>query len=175
MVTKLAALVLLPAVLIGGVVANSSIIIVNVDEGPGGTSIMVPVPLALVQIALAFAPDEIKRIEVPEVAEYLPYLDRFVTALEPVPDALLVEVEDTGDHVRVSKEGDLIKVSVREDGDERVDVSIPLSMLRGILNAYDTQGGYFRTSRLVGALRAAPSGDLVHVVDGSDEVRVRMW
>lgn len=176
MITKLAAITVLPMLLVGGVVANSSVLLVDVDEGETGTRIMIPVPLAVAQVALAFAPDHIKRLEVPEEASrYLPYLDRIVGELERIPDALLVDVEDGTDHVQLYKEGDTIRVRVRERSDTRVDVNVPLAMVRAVVDAYDAEGGYFRASRLVGALRAAPSGDLVHVLDGQEEVRIRMW
>lgn len=176
MVTKLAAITLLPMFLVGGVVANSSILLVSVHDGNEGVRFTVPVPLTLAQVALAFAPDEIKRVDIPpEVVRYFPYLDRVVSELERIPDTLLVEVEDHGDHVQVYKEGETLRVRVRERADTSVDVNVPLATVRAVVDAYDVDGGYFRTSRLVGALRAAPSGDLVHVLDRDEEVRVRMW
>ena len=62
MITKLAALTLLPMLLVGGAVMNASVLVVDVQEA-GGTHIVVPVPLALAQLALAFAPAEIKRVD----------------------------------------------------------------------------------------------------------------
>lgn len=174
MVSKLAAITILPMLLVGGVVANSSILVVTVHEA-GGTDITVPVPLAVAQVALAFAPDEAKRVEIPEIAEYLPYLEQIVSELERVPDTVLVEVRDRGDHVTVAKEDDFLRVRVREDGDASVDVSIPLSTVRGIVAAYDAEDGVLHGTRVIGALRASPSGTLVHVRDDRDEVKVRMW
>lgn len=173
MLVKVAALTLLPVVLVGGAVLNSSIMLVTVHNDDVRLSI--PVPLALAQIAVAFAPDEVKRIEVPELAQYIPYLEDIVAALQEAPDAVFVEVEDGNDHVRVYKEGDLLKVTVRESTDKQVTVQIPFVSMMAVVHAYDMEGKFFRTSRLVGALRAAPSGDLVHVIDGDDEVRIRMW
>lgn len=173
MLVKVAALTLLPVVLVGGAVLNSSIMLVTVHNDD--VKLLIPVPLALAQIALAFCPDEVKRIEVPELAQYIPYLEDVVTALQEAPDAVFVEVEDGSDHVRVYKEGGLLKVTVRARTDEQVTVQIPFVSMMAVVHAYDTEGKFFRTSRLVGALRAAPSGDLVHVIDGDDEVRIRMW
>jgi hypothetical protein len=42
-------------------------------------------------------------------------------------------------------------------------------------DAFDAETNTLRATRLVGALRAAPSSDLVHVIDGDEEVRIRMW
>ena len=173
MFLKAAALTFLPMVLVGSAVMNSSVLLVNVDNED--ISITVPVPLALAQMCLAFAPSEVKRVEVPEIAQYWPYVERIITELRNAPDGVFVEVIDDSDHVRVYKEDDLLKVSVEGGSGERVTVQIPFASMMAVVQAYDIEGEYFRTSRLVGALRAAPSGDLVHVVDGDEEVRIRMW
>ena len=174
MFIKLAALTMLPVALVGGVVANSSIMIVEVDNDD--VHIVVPVPLSLVQVAAAFAPDEAKYVEVEEIGEFLPYLERFVDELRAIPDdAMLVEVIDRNDHVRVFKEDDLLRVQVDEKNGAKVNVRVPLASVAAMVDAYDTETGTLRTTRLIGALRAAPSGDLVHVVDGDEEVHIRMW
>jgi hypothetical protein len=200
MILKLAALSMLPMLMVGGVVMNSSILIVDVQEA-GGTHIMVPVPLALAQMALAFAPQEIKYLGMDgtgpmshmvdsgdmeefrrmggfaEIGEYWPYLERMVDELNVMPDGILVEVVDRNDHVIVAKEGEYIRVSVDEGkaAGETVNVNIPLATITAMLDAYDQEGGYIRTSRLVSAMRAAPSGELVRVNDGGDKVSIRMW
>lgn len=180
MFVKLAALTMLPMLLVGGVVMNASVLVVSVHEA-GGTSITIPVPLALAQVAMAFAPDDVKYVDIEqaddEVARYWPYLERIVAELGDIPDAVLVEVEDGNDHVIVAKEGDLLRISVDEGkgSGETVRVNVPLAMVSAMLEAYDEETGRLRTSRLVGALRAAPSGELVHVLDGRDEVSIRMW
>jgi hypothetical protein len=174
MFIKLAALTMLPVALVGGVVANSSIMIVEVDNED--VHIVVPVPLSLVQVAMAFAPDEAKYVQVEEIGEFLPYLDRFVDELRAIPDeVMLVEVIDNNDHVRVFLEDDMLRVQVDEKNGAQVNVRVPLASLAAMVDAYDAETGTLRTARLVGALRAAPSGDLVHVVDGDDEVHIRMW
>jgi len=174
MLIKLAALTMLPVALVGGVVANSSIMIVEVDNDD--VHIVIPVPLSLVQVAMAFAPDEAKYVQVEEIGEFLPYVERFVDELRAIPDdVMLVEVIDGGDHVRVYKEADALRVRVEERNGAQVNVRVPLASLAAMVDAYDTETGTLRTSRLVGALRAAPSGDLVHVIDGNEEVHIRMW
>ncbi len=174
MLIKLAALTMLPVALVGGVVANSSIMIVEVDNPD--VHIVIPVPLSLVQVAAAFAPDEAKYVQVEEIGEFLPYLDRFIDELRAVPDdVMLVEVIDHSDHVRVFLEDDMLRVRVDEQHGTQVNVRVPLASVAAMVDAYDTETGTLRTTRLIGALRAAPSGDLVHVVDGDEEVHIRMW
>lgn len=173
MLIKLAALTMLPMLMVGGVVMNSSIMLVNVDTDD--VRVVVPVPLSLVQVALAFAPDDAKYVRIPEIAEYLPAFDRIVEELRAMPDALLVEVQDDGDHVKIFKRGDVLRVEVDEGHDEMVRVSLPLAALAAMVDAYDAETQAIRTSGLVGALKAAPSGELVHVIDSDEEVRIRMW
>lgn len=174
MLIKAAAITLAPMMLVGGVVMNSSIMLVDVTDDD--TRIVVPVPLSLAQIAVAFAPSEAKYVQVPdEVRRIWPYVDRFVEEIRDIPDVMLVEVVDGNDHVQIFKEGDVLKILVDEGGKEHVEVNVPLASLAAMVDAYDADGGYFRTSRLVGALRAAPSGDLVRVVDGNEKVHIRMW
>jgi hypothetical protein len=174
MLTKVAALALLPVALVGGVVANSSIMIVEVDTED--VRIMVPVPLSLAQMAMVFAPSEAKYVEIPEGAKYFPYLGRMVEELRNVPDGvMLVEVQDGGDHVQIFKEEDVLRIQVNDRTETHVNVRVPLATIAAMVDAYDTETETLRTSRVVGALRAAPSGDLVHVIDGDDEVHIRMW
>ncbi len=47
---------------------------------------------------------------------------------------------------------------------------MPVKSVARILAAHDREG--FSTTGLIKALRHAPRGDLVHVRDGQDEVRI---
>lgn len=170
---KVAAAILLPVFLVGGAVMNAGVMVVDVHDSDG-TRIVVPVPVALAQAALIFAPDEARNIEAPEADEYLPYAQRFVEELREAPDGVYVEVDEDDEHVRVSKEGDVLRVRVISGSDESVDVNLPLSSARAMLESYDADTRTFRASGLVSALTAAPSGKLVHVLDGGDEVEIRM-
>jgi hypothetical protein len=148
------------------------IVEVNNDD----VHIIIPVPLSLVQVAMAFAPEEARYVQVEEIAEFLPYVARFVDELRAIPDdVMLVEVIDDRDHVRIYKEADVLRIQVEEAHGAQVNVRVPLASLAAMVDAYDAETGMLRTSRLIGALRAAPSGDLVHVIDGDDEVHIRMW
>ena len=149
--------------------------VVDVREGgPAGHHIVVPVPLAAARLALRFAPLEAREVELPaEAARFLPAAATIIDALAKVPDAVLVDVEDGGDHVIVRKIKDRLEVSVRERaGAEDVHVSLPLVAARRALNSFD--GKRFRTRDLVAALGAA-DGELVYFRDHDTEVRVRIW
>lgn len=171
---KAAAILLLPALLIGGAVVNTSVLMVAVDaaEAP---NLVLPVPLPLARAGLAFAPDDARRLEVPELAEHLPHVWRIVGALRDSPDGVLAEIEDRRDHVRVSKEDGYLRVRAREGERSTADVRLPLGSADAALRAYDVETRSFETSELVAALGTAPGGELVRVLDGEDEVTVRMW
>lgn len=158
-----------------GAAMNTSVLTVDVETADA-PRMVIPVPVPVAQAALVFAPDEAKRVEVPELARYLPHVQRALGALREAPDARLVGVRDRGDHVEISKEDDRLRIRVREAGDgARVDVDVPLAAAEAALRAYDRESGTFDTGELVSVLRSAPRGNLVHVLDGTDEVTIEVW
>lgn len=168
--TKLVAgLLIAPAVFLGLLLsADYAVVDVRPHDGP---RIIVPVPLALARLALEFAPQEARYVQVPEIAEYLPHAERIVQELHRADDGLLVSVEERHQTVRIEKAGDALEIFV-DDRDSVVDVSIPLDAVIEVLRAYDGQG--FDTRDLVRAVGRA-DGDLVHVRDRDQEVRIWVW
>jgi len=154
---------------------NAGILIVDVREGgPDGERIFVPVPLALARTALWFVPDEHLVIKEPEFAEHRELALRLLRELEKAEDADLVEVHDGDEQVLVRKVGNQIEVHV-SNGRENVDVRAPLAVVTRILESYDEERGRFRGSGLSAALGYMPRGEVVHVVDGDEEVRIAVW
>jgi hypothetical protein len=174
MTKKIALVALLPLMVAGWTLTQRSLVLVNVQEA-GGHRIVVPVPLALAQGALIFAPDEARFLEAPEMDRYLPHAERVVDALRQAGDAVYVEVTDGDEHVRVSREDDVLRVRVREGSGTEVDAQLSFASARAVLRAYDRETGRFETSKLVSALQSMPRGEVVHVLDGSDQVSIRMW
>jgi hypothetical protein len=147
-------------------------VVVDVREGgPDGQHLVVPAPLALARAALAFAPEEARHVRCPEAAPYLGAARRVLGELEAAPDFDLVRVEERDERVVVRKVGDRLEVEAQ--GDERVRVNVPFSLAREALDSWDGDG--FATARLVDAVAQASRTELVHVVDGGDEVRVWVW
>ena len=172
--SKLAAIALFPVLVVGGAVVNTSVLMVDVDT-PEGPDITVPVPLPMARAGLWFAPDEAKRVKAPELAEHLPHVMKAVAALRRAPDGVFVEVRDRDEHVEIVKEGDDLRVHVIDGSRTTVNVRFPLAAAQKALDAYDRDERTFDTSELVAALGSAPRGELVHVLDGEDEVRISMW
>lgn len=171
---RVASLALVPALLVGGVAMNTSVLMVDV-QGPDSPDMALPVPLPLARAALAFAPEEAERIEAHDLAAYLPHARRIVEELADAPDAVFVDVRDRHQHVRVERDGDVLRVRAVDGGHTTADVSLPLKALERALRAYDTESGSFRTADLLSALADAPGGPLVHVRDGEQEVEIRIW
>lgn len=171
---KLAVAVLVPALLVGGVAASTSVVLVDVDAADA-PHMVVPVPVPVARAALAFAPDEAQWVDAPELAEHLPTVEKAVAALGEAPDGVLVEVEDGEDRVLISKEGDLLRVRAGDGPGTKVDVNVPIASASAALQAYDRGRRSFRVGGLLAALGTVPGGELVHVLDGRDEVEIRMW
>jgi hypothetical protein len=170
MMSKLVAgLLVVPAVFLG-LLLSADYAVVDVRQGDG-MRLIVPVPLALARLALSFAPPEARYVHVPEVADYLPHAERIVAELRGVDDGLLVSVEDRDQTVRIEKVGDALQIFV-DEGDSVVDVSVPLDAVIDMLRAYDGRG--FDTRDLVRAVGRA-DGDLVHVRDRDQEVKIWVW
>jgi hypothetical protein len=94
--------------------------------------------------------------------------------LEKAEDADLVEVTDGDERVLVRKVGNQIEVHVSSDR-ENVDVRVPLAVVTRILESYDEDRGRFCASALSAALGYMPRGEVVHVVDGDEEVKISVW
>ena len=173
MATKLIIGVLaIPAIFVG-LLLSADYAIVDVRQADG-MRIIVPVPLSLARLALNFAPSEAKYVQVPEIAEYAEYMvyaERIVEELRAAADGVLVSVEERDETVLVEKIGNTVEIHVN-DGDAVVDVTVPLDSVLDILRAYDGTG--FDTRDLIRAIGRA-HGNVVHVRDGGDEVKVYVW
>jgi|SRR5581483_6025857 hypothetical protein len=106
--------------------SSEGFIYVNVQEKqPGGTHVHVLVPAAIVPTALHFVPRHNFADSSRDLQRALPIIDAAIPALNDCPDGVLVEVEDPGEHVLVTKRGGAVVVDVN-DHDETVHVSVPL-------------------------------------------------
>ena len=172
---KLAAVLSLPLLLVGAMASSSCLVVDAREGGPDGMHIVVPVPLFLAQIALSFVPDEHTRIPIhdQEAMEFIPMAEARVAELEKMPDSELVRVEEEHELVTISKVGDVLEIEVYEGDREHVVVNMPISAVQEILASFD--GETFEASEALAALRGISRTDLVHVIDGDEEVKVWVW
>lgn len=169
---KIAAVLALPLALVG-MLASSSCLVVDVQEGgPDGMHLIIPVPLALVQAALSFVPEEYSRLPCPEAADYIPLAQTVIEELMDIPDTELVRVEDDDELVVISTVDGNLEVEVH-GAQEEVSVSLPLAAVLDILESFD--GETIKASDAVAALRRVSGGDLVHVRDGDERVKIWIW
>jgi len=168
---KLLAVLSVPATLVAAV-ASLGVAVVDVREGgPDGHHIVVPVPLALVQTAMAFVPEEKVRVKVDHAAKHLPLAREVLEALAAGPDGELVRVEEPGEQVVITKVGDTLRVHVHDGNDDvTVNVPIPLAMA-----ALPDAEGRIPMASLAGALGGVRFTDLVDVRSGNDHVKVYVF
>ena len=169
---KTAGLVLLaaPALLLG-LCLSSSCVIVDVKPADG-PRIIVPVPLTVVRVALAVAPEEATHIALPELDKYAEAVSEALEALSTAPDGVLIEVRDGTEHVKIEKLDGSLAIGV--DGkSESVSVVIPLTLAHDVFDAYD--GESFETGEILAALGSVSHRKLVHVRNAEEEVRVWVW
>jgi hypothetical protein len=167
---KIGAFVATPFLLIALFLGATGVVLVNVREGgPDGTHITVPVPLVLARAVLAVAPAEARHIQCEGIGHYRDIALEVADALQDCPDFTIAEIHQRDELVLVRKEGSCVVVDV-QDPDEQVHCRVPLRSAAWVLASCDEDG--FSTSSLIRAMSAAPRGDIVHVRDGQDEVRI---
>jgi len=173
MLAKIGIIAVIPFILMGALLITTDTIVVDVREGgPGGHHILVPVPLPLAKVALNFVPEDETTIVCPELYRYRDTLLRVVEELRYAPDGELVRVEEPGTLVSIVKDGSNLKIEVHEDGTD-VDIKFPLKAAVRFLTSLE--GEEFSAKDLVAAATNTMNGQVVHVVDGEDEVTISVW
>ncbi len=112
--------------LVGAVYAWGGVMMVRIDN-PSGPDLSIPVPMAVVDVALATGELVFEDIHL-NLGEYGPMLREILEVIDDCPDVTFVEVEDGGDYVRVVKEGGTLRVEVEEHGRDGVSVTVSLPM-----------------------------------------------
>ena len=129
-------------VLLAWTVATQGLVHIDIDDRESGTRINLPVPAAMVGAGISLVPWAARHHRCEhEGCEHRaalraagPALAAFFAALEDAPDAVLVEVEDGADHVRIVKSGRDFEVLV-ESPDADVRLSVPAHLLQRIARA----------------------------------------
>lgn len=106
------------------------------DPGTDGLDMNVSLPGALVNAAIALCPVPSDLRRDPRLAGVLPALKIASDKLATMPDAVLVDVHDHGESVRITKSGRELLVHV-DSRDERVDLAFPIDSLRRLLTKLD--------------------------------------
>ncbi len=122
--------------LIGAVYAWGGVVTVQIRDTEEGLNLYLPVPVALVDVAVATGRQVVSYCEIDELLEvqadlreWQPFLGALLEALDESPDFTLVEVEDGTAHVRVVKKGRSLIIEVSES-DLSLRVSLPTRALK---------------------------------------------
>jgi hypothetical protein len=125
----LLALPVCATVLLAGSLITHGVVTVRVHEaGPGGTTLYLPVPAGLIYLGMDLLPlldhhHELRRVR-REMGAWAPFAAAAMQSLEDCPDAVLVDVRDGAETVRIGKEGRDISIRVH-DRDSNVQISVP--------------------------------------------------
>ena len=119
--------------LLAASVVQSGLVTVKVHEsGPDGTRLYLPVPAVLVHAGMSVLPALIEQDVWEEVrtelGEWGPVAAEALRAVEDAPDAVLVDIENGRESVRIEKDGRTLEIHVR-DGRDSFDISLPASLL----------------------------------------------
>jgi hypothetical protein len=136
-------------------------------------NVWVPVPIALGHLVGAFVNLPLTcQPEFEKALEYREAVTEILSQLKDLPDADLVEVTKPKEHVRIFKRGNSLCIDV-DNANEKVKVRVPLRTAERLLQALNRRN--VNIGEVVACLEWQPSGDIVHVQTGQEEVRVSIW
>jgi len=164
----------LSAILVVAAASHTSVLMVDValEDGP---RVVAPVPYAVARAGLALAPRDVRRIDVPELADFADDLREVLDVLQDTPDETFLLIERPREQVVVAKHEGALRVTAADGDRTRLELTLPLSSLALAHDAYDRETGILHTGALVRALRGSPRGSLLHLQDGGTEVHIRAW
>ena len=119
--------------LLAASIVQTGLVTVKVHEsGPDGTHLYVPVPAVLVHAGMSVLPalveEDVWEEARTNLGEWAPVAAEALRAVEDAPDAVLVEIENDREHVRIEKDGRSLEIRVR-DGKDSFEISLPASLL----------------------------------------------
>ena len=119
--------------LLAASIVQTGLVTVKVHEsGPDGTHLYIPVPAALLHAGLTVMPalveDDVWEEVRTDLGEWAPVAAEALRAVEDAPDAVLVDIENDREHVRIEKDGRSLEIRVR-DGKDNFEISLPASLL----------------------------------------------
>ena len=126
--------------LLAGSLVTHGVVTVKVNETkPGGTHVYVPVPAGLLYLGIDLLPlldrDGDLRKARREMGPWAPAAAAALESFEDCPDAVLIDIQDHGDTVRIVKEGRSIEIQVHDrDGD--VNISLPAHLFSRVARTF---------------------------------------
>jgi hypothetical protein len=147
---------------------------VQVNEGGEKASkVNVNLPLSVARVALEIAPKQFTDKAVEKLNDHdikIADIRKLWAEIKQAGNAEFVTVQDSDQTVRVAREGDWVRVRVDDGGGkaQHVKVDIPIAVVDALLSG---DGESFNLLAAINQLEGN-AGDIVHVEDGDDTVRV---
>lgn len=117
--------------LLAASVVRAGTLKVKIHE-PGGTNLDLTIPAAVVHLGLNVLPWMLDRDLGAEIradlGEHGPAVAAALRELEDAPDAVLVDVQDAGERVRITKKGRSLQIYV-DNVDGRFEITLPANLL----------------------------------------------
>lgn len=122
--------------LLAATVVRAGTVTVKIHEpgaaGRPGTHVDLKIPAAVVYLGLDVIPwlleEDIAAEIRTDLGEYRPAVAAALTALEDAPDAVLVDVRDAAERVRIIKRGRSLEISV-DNADGQFEITLPAGLL----------------------------------------------
>lgn len=154
---------------------QASWIHIRVDE-VDGAKVNVNLPMSLVEMALEIAGKEafdgahgprfhMGRHHDVDIAD----LRRMWSELRAAGDAEFVDAVEHDKHVRIYRQGDRVHIDVDDDGDQKVRLEVPFSVVDVLLEG---EGEELNLAGAVRELARANNGQIIQVNDGDTTVRI---
>jgi hypothetical protein len=143
------------------------------EAGQKEPKVKVNLPIQLARTALQMAPDDVMddghiRIDHNDVS--VSDLRKMWKEVREAGDAEFVTVQEKDSTVKISRKGSKLYVHVDEkDSGDQVRVEVPVSLVDALLAG---SGDTLNVDAAVAELERMGPGEVVHVVDGEDSVRI---
>lgn len=154
---------------------EASWIHIRVDE-TDGAKVNVNLPMSLVEVALdivgkeAFSGRHGPQFHIGRHHDMsLEDLRTMWSELRAAGDAEFVDVVDDDEHVRIYRQGERVFIDVDSDGEEKVRVEVPFSVVDVLLEG---EGDELNIAGAIRELGAANNGEIIRVNDGDTTVRI---
>lgn len=124
--------------LAGAYTFHEGVIRIDVDESrAGGSHIHMWVPAAVVPMAMHFVPKHHLREAAIHSQEFTPLAHVLIKELKNFPEADLVEVKDSEQHVQIRTHAGKLQIDVEDPGED-VHLLIPLSTLDDVMGQLES-------------------------------------
>jgi predicted component of type VI protein secretion system len=143
------------------------------EAGQKEATVKVNLPLKLARTALEMAPDDVMdegHIRIERTDLTVSDLRKLWKDVREAGDAEFVTVQKKDSTVNISRKGSKLFINVDErDSKEQVRVEVPVSLVDALLTG---SGDTLNVDAAVAELEKMGPGEVVHVVDGHDSVRI---